>query len=1404
MPQNQIGVQHAHEALNSHAAKPEHVIAIGFSAGGLEVLKSLLNASIDVQTTAIIIVYHSAPNAEKQLQSRLQSFTDLSITIAEEGENLRPNTIFIVPPSSYFSLKGEQISLRNKGELDPKNLPIDHCFKSLAQSYKDKAVGIVLSGAGSDGSQGLKAIKEGGGLCLTQNYSSAEHSSMPINARKASQALALNPGQMFQYISSWQAKQGVDMPEMPEPTHFSEDLQPIIEFLSSNHGVDFSYYQTGIIQRRLRYRLEQLKLSPKAYYHRLRLDDKEVSYLLEQILVVVTEFFRDGEAFNALQNDIIKPLVQTDEPLRIWVAGCATGQEAYSLAIKFFEAFRAEKKLPKFKIFATDMSAKALKVASKGQYKKESLADISQDLLEAYFQTAEDGFEVSQQLRKAITFAKHNLYNDPPFTKMHLISCRNLLIYFKDDARRQVLNRFHFSLKPDSYLFLGPSETTDDLPGGFRTLNERWKLYKKLPLEKTVDSHILSNLSKRHKTKYVPSEPKEKIDKRLELLAQVAQEGFLLSQNFQLLETFGSAHQLIRFPEGRAELNIFALLEEPIAQHLRACLHRTARTKTPSDALVEVDAATHKNISHYQITTKHFELATSEENHYFVHINPIRGLSTANQNLSVYDEEASERVTELEILLERKDEELQRTIEALETTNEELMSSNEELMSSNEELQSVNEELNSVNEELHTVNAEYQDKLHAVTQANNDLINLQNVAQVGTVFVDKHLRIRSYSPLLAKNFNFMIQDIGRPIEHLIHSLNTELDFFRNALKEALESGKASEFEALDRHETPYWVRLMPYMNDEGECDGAVLSLTEIAQLKQAQTRLEEHNRFAENLIAATPGINYIYVFGQGRRTFAGNDFPSALGYPDNDESADPTFLTSIMHSEDVQRLGEHNERLRVSKAGEVVPFEFRVKHAEGHWVWLETRETVHKRSSIGDMEEILGIALDISSRKRVEERLQHDALHDSLTGLRNRLAFTEHLQQTHRDFLRYPDQNYAVLFIDLDRFKAINDSYGHAAGDHVLTVTAKRVQTSLRDVDIVARHSGDEFLVLLKNLSSVKDAKKIAHKIIQELEKPIEQDDLSFEISASIGIAMANPDQSSPEFLINSADIAMYKSKESVGKKVHFFDDSLHLQSLKQVSMEHDLRLALRENQLCVHYQPIIDTKTQKIIALEALARWPYKKGFISPAQFIPLAENTHLIGKIDKSIFDQACRFIEALNRPQLKINLNLSASQLLNPNTIEYLLETSVDPRQLCLEITESQLLLNNPKAVHLLKSLSDIGYHIAIDDFGTGYSSLAYLQSLPATTLKIDRSFVQSIETNDKSQTIIAAIMNLAKSLDYKVVAEGIENDAQYSFVKSLNCDFAQGYLFSQPLSPDDCKTLLNTGHYGYSGGRTPLSA
>jgi len=1162
-----------------------------------------------------------------------------------------------------------------------------------------------------------------------------------------------------------------------------EDLLLYILNKVSEHGlINLSDYRQSTLLNRLSQYLQLLDISPENYIELLNSTPDEYIRLQQNLLVVVTEFFRDKDAFDSLNDQVLKRFVETPTvPRRIWVPGCATGEEAYSIAMTIYENFKSSYAQPKFKIFATDLSQASLKSASKGVYSESSLKHLPTSFKDKYFRGKDEKYVVQDYIRRHIVFSEHNLSIDPPFTKLDLISCRNVLIYFNKLVQERILSRLHFCLNLDAALFIGVNEDIADIGTAFEVLDKKAKIYRKTSNAETLDPSILALPTSKLKKTIIASSRVKPVNERINLLNKLIDPGVVVDRNFNLIEVFGN-NSTIKPREGLTDLNVIKLVDEEISVQLQTCLLKSKRTQRD----IYLDVSTKDYI--YKLNVKYLDAVRRNEA-FYISVTKDQNSNNFQDDSFLGQEESNAQFKELQLALRRKDQELSTAIEELSTTNEELMSSNEELVSSNEELQSINEELNSVNAELNTINFEYQEKLHDLTQANNDLINLHNVAKVGTVFIDTNREVRSFSPLLRKRFGMDETQIGHHAERLVYNFGIDLFEFQKALNVAIINGVSNEFEASDMEGNPYWLRLVPYLNEVGICEGAVISLTEISLLKQAQATSENNSRFAESLIAATPGINYIYDFAHGRTTISGNNFTKLLGYEFIENADGKKFLSNYMHKDDFLRLKEHNIRLQVSTEGEAVPFEYRIKHKNGQWLWLESQETVHKRDDDGEVLEILGIALDITARKRVEQKLQFNALHDSLTGLRNRFALIEHLEQTHKDFLRFPEQNYAVLFIDLDKFKEVNDTFGHGAGDHVLKTTSDRIVSAVRNTDIVSRYSGDEFVVILKSVSGEYDSRILAEKILNAITQNISYEDANFQVSASIGIAVANPTYENPSFVINSADLAMYKSKRTLDKKIHIFNDVLHLNTVHENTIEDNLREAISKNIIQAHYQPIIDLKTDKIIGAEALARWPRNNGFIAAYEFIPIAEKSQMISKIDELIFRQSVEFLKKVKDKSFKIHINIAAKQLAHPALLEYLFEDDINCKQICIEITESQILSNNSKSIEMLEAIRSRGYSIAIDDFGTGYSSLSHLMSLPATILKIDKEFILNLNSNDKSREITSAILMLSKSLDYQVVAEGIENEEQLEFVKSRNCDQAQGYYFSKAVPGKEILSLLS---------------
>ncbi|MGK7947750.1 MAG: EAL domain-containing protein [Xenococcaceae cyanobacterium] len=438
-------------------------------------------------------------------------------------------------------------------------------------------------------------------------------------------------------------------------------------------------------------------------------------------------------------------------------------------------------------------------------------------------------------------------------------------------------------------------------------------------------------------------------------------------------------------------------------------------------------------------------------------------------------------------------------------------------------------------------------------------------------------------------------------------------------------------------------------------------------------------------------------------------------------------------------------------------------------------------------------------RKRAEEKLIHDALHDELTGLPNRNLFSEHLQRVLKKYQRNPNHKFAVLFLDLDRFKVINDSLGHSSGDRLLIQIAKRIQGCLRKSDLLARLGGDEFAILLEGITTVTDATKFAQRIQDCLTIPFWLGSHEVFSSASIGIALCDKSSDSAEELLRNADIAMYKAKASGKSRYELFDATLHIKVVDRLKLETDFRRALDNGGLRLYYQPIVSLKQKQVVGFEALARWRHpQKGYICPEEFIALAEETGMIIPFGWWILQEACYQLREwqieFNRPDLTVGVNFSQKQLSQANLAESLLQiletTGIAARSLRLEITESMLMDNIEVTMKSLSELKAIGIQLYLDDFGTGYSSLSYLHSLPIDALKIDRSFIKNIDREEKNSKIIKAIIMMAKSLELKVIAEGIETKMQQAKLQELQCLYGQGYLFSRPLSSQSLQLWLNS--------------
>jgi two-component system, chemotaxis family, CheB/CheR fusion protein len=759
------------------------VVGIGASAGGLEAIEHFFDHVPDDSGLTFVVVQHLSPDFKSLMDELLARHTKLPIHRVEDGMAIQPNAIYLIPRKKNMVLSFGKLLLTDQDQKAGLNLPIDHFFQSLAQDMKDRAIGVILSGTGSDGSRGLKEIHEAGGLVVVQEPETASFDGMPKAALATGVAdLVLPPALMPERIALYsQHPVRADLRKLRLDVVSGDELTAVFALLRRQFGVDFSLYKPSTLGRRMERRMTLQNVETLAeYVTRLEADSEELDHLYRDLLVEVTQFFRDKDAFQILRSEVIPKLCEqasTEDGLRVWVPGCATGEEAYSLAMLFHEHLEASKRNLDIKIFATDVHRTSLEIAGAGAFREASVAELPRAYLDRYFVHKRNQYVVNQELRKMVIFAPHNLTKDPPFTKLDLITCRNVLIYLNPATQRKILTLFHFGLRTGGVLFLGPSENVTDLEEEFDVVDRHWKVYRKrrdirlhpgtglatMPLSETamLFRHHLANQGK--SDAHFP-------DVYENLLARYVPPSLLLNEHHELVHSFGDARKYLQVPEGKATTDLLKMLDHPLRIAVSSALHQATKALTPV-VYTGVRTKLHDAETTLKVSVVPLPNKRTQSNFYQVCLETEEA-AAAPEPLTTFDVqgESVQRITGLERELMYTKEHLQSTIEELETSNEELQSTNEELVASNEELQSTNEELHSVNEELYTVNAEHQRKIEELMQLTSDMDNLLASTDIGTIFLDLDLHIRKFTPAIAKLFNLVPHDVGRPLKHISNNL----------------------------------------------------------------------------------------------------------------------------------------------------------------------------------------------------------------------------------------------------------------------------------------------------------------------------------------------------------------------------------------------------------------------------------------------------------------------------------------------------------------------------------------------------------------------------------------------------------------------------------------------------------
>ncbi|MGB3691252.1 MAG: chemotaxis protein CheB, partial [Spirulinaceae cyanobacterium] len=993
-------------AESSQDSNKFFVVGVGASAGGLRALEEFFENMPTDSGAAFITIQHLSPDFKSLMKELLGRRTEMNIHKVKDGMKLEPNSIYLIPPGNNLVIEEEKLRLQKREDRihHRPNFPIDLFFKYLGKNYQERAFGVVLSGTGSDGTQGLRDIHEAGGITLVQEPSTAEFDGMPRSAIATGVInRILSPRDLaetiYQFLQSPQDSQ--ELSQQQALSSNSPELQNITSLLARYKQVDFSHYKSNTLSRRIHRRcLITGCTSIEEYIELLEISAEEREILRGDLLIGVTNFFRDRPAWNFLEKNVIDNLLkqaESGQELRFWITACSTGEEAYSLAILVDEAIAKFNKRVKVKIFATDINRLALEKAAQGVYPENIANEINQERLAKYFTATEVGFQVSRKLREMLIFAPHDLTKDAGFTRIHLISCRNVLIYMQPQLQQQVLRNLHFALTVKGTLFLGESETLGDFNDEFLTLHKTWKLYQKkrdvrlnLPLRGV--EKLGTNMASPPREKKVSTSRREPIlEAALNLvLGQQKTTCLLVNSNNQVLYLFEDLANILKLPTGELSRDVNKLVVSELQLPLNTALHRAKKEKKPilytGIKLDQAEDSRRVNLKVSRSKTNKlagdFLMVTITEDNQSP-APKVTGESFEADTVTV------QRISELEEELQHTRENLQAVIEELETTNEEQQATNEELIASNEELQSTNEELHSVNEELYSVNSEYQSKIQELTQLNDDVDNLLRSTDIGVVFLDKKLQIRKFTPAATEIINLVEADIGRPLKHLSH--NMDCNNLLAMLQEVVETEEplAKEVKLVET-DMNLLLRIHPYRQNEGFSDGVVLTFIDIDDIKKAEEALkqaeedllraneslerrveertadlqESEERFRATFEQAAVGIAHVSL--EGKWLKVNHRICDIIGYTP-EELIQLTFQ-DITHPDDLDaNLGYVKQML----AGEINNYSMdkRYIHKNSAEVWICLTVSLVKTKT-GKAKYFISVIEDIDERRQIQEQLR--------------------------------------------------------------------------------------------------------------------------------------------------------------------------------------------------------------------------------------------------------------------------------------------------------------------------------------------------------------------------------------------------------------------------------------------------
>lgn len=1485
------------------------IVGIGASAGGLEALSLLLPSLPKNLGLTYVVVQHLSPTYRSMMAQLLGRETTMPVRDIEDGMLPEANTVYITPPNRNLTLLAGHFRLVEPTKESMPKPSVNRFFASLAEEVGESTIGIILSGTGSDGAAGIHAIKAAGGFTFSQDPETAKYNGMPQSAiDTGSVDWILPPETMGAEISLIVLNRGL-IPVATQAASAPATLKTLLGKVRSRTKVDFSQYKEPTLWRRIERRMAANHVSTLQDYLQV-VDDTpvELDRLCKDILISVTAFFRDSDAFARLDK-VVGDILANKQPgddIRVWTAGCATGEEAYSLAILFSERLGASFDQYRLQIFATDIDLDAMALARRGVFAAASLAHMDRSRIRAHFTPHGDRYEINKNLRDVVIFARQDLVQDPPFLRLDLISCRNVLIYFQSELQARLLSVFHYALNPGAYLFLGKSEGIFQQEALFGVVDKEGRLYRRhgvaarLPLLRSEMAIPAAGLNQHLR----PAKPTTPLGFENILLEAAGRyfipTSILINGKFEIRHIHGDASRLLNVSPGKPAFDLISLIRRELRTEVQVLMRQAQVKQTVAHGRPRHIKALDPNRG--VRLSVHPVLAPGNETLFMVCIEWIpapAGKNTIEDSNNVTNKELEDELAATREHLQTLVEELETSNEEMQALNEEIQASNEEMQASNEELEASNEELQSTNEELATVNEELQIKTAETQELNIELECIQNSVDYPLLVLDQKSALQRFNSAAARLFRLGVAQIGRHLRDL--ALPDMPDLVTDS-QQVIDTQNALDRQIVNANRRHYALHIAPLLRDAQRSAGVILlfadntSLYEIERsARETQVRLLAVMNNSVSLMAvkdatgryqfANPRFEQTFGFATGQAIgktdlqlfpdavskifreseleamrlrkeiereetlpLAGGDHHFlAVRFPlfDNDGAItglcfQATDITARKRAEESLRLaamvfdrasegvmvtdteqciltvndafttltgftrqevvGRKPSLLRSEKTPPELYVEMwervnrlgvwqgeiwnRRKNGEAFLEWLSIN-TVKDKS--GKVVNYVGMFSDITTVRESQQRVEYLATHDELTGLPNRALFNDrlHLALARAERSR---ESIGVVFIDLDNFKVVNDTLGHATGDKLLKQAALRLLDCVRAEDTVARLGGDEFVVLLETADR-HEATLTAERLLSTLSASYQFDEHECFISASIGLSMFPEDATDASALMRNADSAMYRAKDHGKNAFRFFTADLAHLATRRLALETGLRRAIENAELLIHYQPQVNLESYRVVGAEALLRWQYNGEVVDPVVFIPVAEQSNLIVAIDEWVLGEACRQIAEWDQaglPAVRISVNISARHFRKEGMAADLMRIvnahGVSPQRLCIEITEG-VLMDFERAQRMLAELVAFGLMISIDDFGTGFSSLSYLKRFPIHELKIARGFVDGISSNADDRAIGSAIIALARHLGMSVVAEGVEMADQHAQLDASGCHSGQGYLYARPLSPED---------------------